>query len=100
MQSSHDLSSEISGAFDFYKGKSKSYDKSINAGGGKSMRDGETVLWSVAPVIREIKTDANEEYTITVFLYSVNEHNSNQVGIMYINVIDSNKTNYIIGTVP
>lgn len=100
VQNSQDLNSEILEAFDFYKGKSKSYNKSINVGGGKSMKDGELVLCSIVPVIRKIKTDTNEEYTIVVFSYSVNKHNSNQIGIMYINIIDSNKTNYIIGTVP
>lgn len=65
------LDKQIKEAFEFYDGPSVSYDLPVDAGGGKSMDDGEMIEWHIAPVIENIETDGDITYLISCHMYII-----------------------------
>lgn len=83
------LNSQIETAFDIYDGKSVSY-SSISTPSQKSIRNGETALLQINPLIRHIETDTGMEYAIKFYTYRINKKNPEKVGVYFISLYTYN----------
>lgn len=90
MQEDIGLSEKIQNAFNFYEGQSTSYDKTRTSYAGGGMDSGEWIDKHFRPLIDNIKTDEDKEYSISYFEYTIYKYDESQIGIVYLNLVDSN----------
>ena len=85
VQTTYNLDDEIQTAFDFYEGKSESYD--LNYGGtAGGWDDGECIDEHISPKIENLKTSAGNTYRIPYHEYVIYKENPKCVGITYIRI--------------
>lgn len=95
---SHDLDAEIQEAFKFFDGKIVSQGKSIGMSEGEVKKRNEKILWqTVHPNLLNITIDNGSEYSIYFCAYLVYENHDENVGITYINVVNSENKKISIG---
>lgn len=80
-KSNFDIPSQIQAAFNLYNGKSLSYELHFGDGPAGGWIDGEWVDKHLYPEIGDIKTDANDIYSILYWEYLVYEKDKSMVGI-------------------
>ncbi len=95
---SHDLDAEIQEAFKFFDGKIASQGKSIGMSeGGVEKRNGKILKQTVHPNLLNITTDNGSEYSIYFCAYLVYENHDENIGITYINIVNSENEKISIG---
>ncbi|MBD5145757.1 MAG: DUF5104 domain-containing protein [Ruminococcus sp.] len=95
---SHDLENEIQTAFEFFDGNIVSKGKGIGMSEGGVLREnGKVSKLTVHPNLLYITTDTGAEYSIYFCAYLVYENHSENIGITYINVFNSDNEKISIG---
>lgn len=95
---SHDLDAEIQEAFKFFDGEIVSQGKSIGMSEGEvEIRNGKILKQTVYPSLLNITTDNGFEYSIYFCAYLVYENHYENIGITYINVVNSENEKISIG---
>lgn len=89
VQTTYNLDDEIQTAFDFYEGKSESYD--LNYGGtAGGWEDGECIDEHITPSIKNIRTTSEKEYSIFYTEYTICDYDKKKIGIIYLSLFDEN----------
>ena len=91
---SHNLDEEIQQAFDFYEGKSVSYDLYYGGSSG-GWDNGVCVDEHITPQIKNLKTDNDKIYRIPYHEYVIYKQNPKCVGITYIRIFDESSDDMV-----
>ena len=81
------IDEDIEQAMVFFQGNITSYGN-VLYGDSDSIRNGEYVLFTVSPHIKELKTDADKEYRIKYYQDLINVENPDRIGVSYIKITD------------
>ena len=86
----HDLDKEIDEFFEFIDGEIVSYDEPEGYEGGYTMEYGKYKEKELQGEIKNIKTNKDEKYGISIHIYQIHENDKDKVGVNYISVLDEN----------
>ena len=82
-QDTDSINDEIEAAFEFYEGKSVSFEFAYNGGVAGKWRDGKAVDEHITPEIRSIVTDTDNKYLIFYHEYLTYTADEKCVGVTY-----------------
>ena len=84
----HDLDKEIDEFFEFIDGKIVSYDEPVGREGGASLAYGEYREKELNGCIENIKTELENQYVISFFMYQICKSNEDRIGVYAIVISD------------